>query len=90
MSKSAKVEIFGQSYTVKGEEEPAHLQTVAAYLDAKMKEVASSTQTVPPLKVAILAALTITDECLQHRRRNEQIEQLLLSGTGELFEILER
>jgi len=40
---------------------------VADYLDKKMREIDQSTQAKSSLKVAILAALNITDELFQQR-----------------------
>ena len=57
-----QVEIYGQSYNLRGEGETPYLQELAAYVDHRMREVAEATATVDSLKVAILAALNIADE----------------------------
>ena len=57
-----QVEIYGQSYNLRGEGDSAYLQELAAYVDKRMREVAEATATVDSLKVAILAALNIADE----------------------------
>jgi len=57
-----QVEIYGQSYNLRGEGDSAYLQELAAYVDRRMREVAEATATVDSLKVAILAALNIADE----------------------------
>ncbi len=56
------VEIFGLTYNLRADSDPAYLETLAAYVDRKMQEVARSTKNVDTLKVAILAALNIADE----------------------------
>ncbi len=58
---SVPVEIFGQTYSIKGKD-PASIRKLAAFVDAKMKEVQKATGTADPHRVAILAALMISDE----------------------------
>jgi len=65
---STPVTIFGRTYHLRGDSDPADLHELAAEVDRKMREVAESTGTADTLKVAILAALNATDECLQARR----------------------
>jgi len=57
-----QVEIFGQTYNLKADGDPAYVQSLASHVDAKMREVARETKAVDTLRVAILAALNIVDE----------------------------
>ena len=57
-----QVEIFGQTYNLRADGNAADVLSLAAYVDGKMREVASQTKTVDSLRVAILAALNIADE----------------------------
>jgi cell division protein ZapA len=59
------VTIFGKTYQLRGDGDPAYLHQLAREVDRRMREVAEATGTADTLKVAILAALNITDECLQ-------------------------
>jgi cell division protein ZapA len=70
-SKSTRVQIFGSDYHVRGEEDPEYVRTLAAYVDAKMQEIASDQSLVSSTKVAILTAIHIPDELFQERRRRE-------------------
>lgn len=63
-----QVEIYGQSYNLRGEGDTAYLQELAVYVDRRMREVAEATATVDSLKVAILAALNIADEGRRDRK----------------------
>jgi cell division protein ZapA len=71
-----QVEIYGQSYNLRGEGEVGYIQDLAAYVDGKMREVADATATVDSLKVAILAALNIADES----RRGRSIDPDVVPG----------
>jgi cell division protein ZapA len=57
-----QVEIFGQTYNLRADGDPAYVQSLASHVDAKMREVARETKAVDTLRVAILAALNIADE----------------------------
>ena len=57
-----QVEIYGQTYNLRGEGDTPYLQELAACVDRRMRDVAEATATVDSLKVAILTALNIADE----------------------------
>ena len=61
-SDSTTVEIFGETYNVRGEGDPNYLAELARFVDSRMREVAAEVATVDPVKIAILAALNIADE----------------------------
>ena len=62
------VTIYGHTYHLRGNEDGAYLVELAALVDRKMREVASATGTADTLKVAILSALNLADDCIQARR----------------------
>lgn len=55
------VKIFGSEYTIRASQDPGYLKELADYVDAKMREIASGGM-ASSTKVAVLAALNITDE----------------------------
>ena len=74
---STEVEIFGQTYNVRGEGDPNYLAELARFVDSRMREVAAQVATVDPVKIAILAALNIADEFSRYRKvRDEKTEEL--------------
>jgi cell division protein ZapA len=66
-----QVEIFGQTYSVRAGADPDYVTRLAAYVDAAMQEVSRQPGTVDSLRVAVLAALNIADECFQLRAKND-------------------
>ena len=64
-AKATAVTIYGRTYHLRGNEDPAFLARLAALVDHRMREVSESTGTPDTLKVAILAALNIADDALQ-------------------------
>ncbi|HEX4825466.1 MAG TPA: cell division protein ZapA [Candidatus Polarisedimenticolaceae bacterium] len=61
------VTIYGKTYHLRGEGDPRYLHSLAKEVDRRMRDVAETTGTADTLKVAILAALNITDDCMQAR-----------------------
>jgi cell division protein ZapA len=69
-----RVTIFGQEYTVKSKADRAYVISVANYVNNKMEEVESALPVVQaPLKIAILAAMNITDELFSCQREKDEI-----------------
>lgn len=60
--KCVKVEIYGDSYSVRGSADEEHLVALAQYVDQKMKHIGGKFQNLPLSKIAVLAALNIADE----------------------------
>jgi len=61
------VQIFGQMYSVKAGAEAGYVEELAAHVDAQMQEVSRAAGAVDSLRVAVLAALNIADECFRLR-----------------------
>ena len=58
---SVRVEIFDQAYNLRGSD-PDYILKLAEYVDSKMRAVASATNTIDTVRLAVLAALNIADE----------------------------
>jgi len=78
--KLVHVEIFGQTYAVKAGDDPAYVEKLAAFVDGEMKGVSRASGAVDSLRVAVLAALNLADEC--HRLRREADEARSASRVG--------
>ncbi|HEU4887965.1 MAG TPA: cell division protein ZapA [Thermoanaerobaculia bacterium] len=85
---STTVEIFGQTYNVRGNGDPNYLAELAQFVDSRMREVAAQVATVDPAKIAILAALNIADEFSRFRRQREDAAGIWLERTEEISERL--
>ena len=91
---ATEVEIFGAVYHVRGEKNSEYLQELAAVLDRKMREIAQQVSTVDTAKIAILAALNLTDELFQCRKLQEgervDIQERVTKLAGQLGEVLQK
>jgi cell division protein ZapA len=84
-----QVEIYGQRYTLKATKDPSWVESIAAHVDRKMREISASTPTVDSLKVAILAAVNIADEFFQLKVEGEAIEDRIAEKAEQLSDLLE-
>ena len=85
---STSVEIFGQTYNVRGEGDPNYLEELARFVDARMREVAGEVATVDPMKIAILAALNIADEFSRFKKQRHKASGTWIEKTEEISERL--
>ena len=84
-----QVQIFGHSYTIRGEADQAYILSVAAYVDRKMREVTEKLPVESLSKVAILASLNIADELFKERGKREKQEEQLQHRAARLNAVLD-
>ncbi|HEX8871916.1 MAG TPA: cell division protein ZapA [Candidatus Acidoferrum sp.] len=90
MSKTIKVQIYGQTFPIRGDLDEAYVHRLAEYVDEKMRAVAAMTPTVDTQKVAILAALAIADELHNMRTEKGAHEELLKEQAERCLTLVER
>ena len=56
------VTIFGEEYTIKGDEKPEYIEMIASYVDRKMHAISQRSPNLTITKVAVLTALNLADE----------------------------
>lgn len=60
------VEILGQQYSIRSTLDEAYVGELAAYVDEKIRSAADITPTTDSVRLVVLAALNIADECFHH------------------------
>ncbi len=84
-----QVQIFGHSYTIRGEADQEYILGVAAYVDRKMREITGKLPVASLSKVAILASLNIADELLKERAQRDAQQQALVTRAARLNAVLD-
>ncbi|MEP6767457.1 MAG: cell division protein ZapA [Acidobacteriota bacterium] len=84
-----QVEIFGQTYNVRAEGDSTYIHDLARFVDSRMKEVAEKTATVDTTKIAILAALNISDDLHQRERTRKDAPTDAVARAERLIEKLD-
>jgi cell division protein ZapA len=84
------VTIAGQRYTIKSDAEEAYVHSLAALVDAKVREVQASAKAAPAHAVAILAAMQIADELVRERTRRSDLRRRVRESSRSLRAYLDR
>jgi cell division protein ZapA len=84
-----QVQIFGHSYTIRGEADQDYIMGVAGYVDRKMREITDKLPVASLSKVAVLASLNIADELFKERAKREAQQQALGSRAARLNAVLD-
>ena len=84
-----QVQIFGHSYTIRGEANQDYILGVAAYVDRKMREITEKLPVASLSKVAILASLNIADELFKERAKHENQAAQLNDRAARLNAVLD-
>jgi len=84
------VQIFGQVYHLRGEEDPDHVRTVAALVDRKMNVVATRGKASDSFRIAVLAAIEIADELLRLQDEHDRFRQQIAERRDRLAELLDQ
>ncbi|MBM7096514.1 cell division protein ZapA [Bacillus sp. H-16] len=69
------VTIYGQQYTIVGQESPDHVKEVAGLVNDKMKEIKGKNPYLDTGKLAVLAALNIGDELVKLKEKHNNQEK---------------
>ena len=83
------VEINGLRYPIRSHLDAAYVADLAAYVERKMQLAARESPAGDTLKIAVLAALNIADECFRAREEGSAQRQDLTERTRELERMLD-
>jgi cell division protein ZapA len=85
---TVQVEIFGQTYRVTAGAEAGYVEQLAARVDSEMRQVSQQAGAVDSLRVAVLAALNIADECFRLRAQQGDVDARFKKRAARLAEEL--
>ena len=85
----AKIEIYGKFYNLKSSSGEIRVEEAAAYVDAKMHELAQARKRILSMDLALLAALNIAQELLELQKVMDANDQVREEKIGRLLDALE-
>ena len=89
-SKVIKVTILGQDYVVRSTAGQQYLERVAKYVNEKMEEIkASGIDDSQQLRIAVLAAMNITDELFIYKKEKKKFVEKVETKTIAITEFIE-
>ena len=88
--KVLKVKILGQDYVVRSSAGQKYLNEVSAYVNEKMEEImASGIDDSQQLRIAVLAAMNITDELFSFKKEKEKFVNQVEAKTRAITEFID-
>ena len=75
--KEISLKIWDKYYFLKVDEDEEYTKKIAEYLSNEMKEIAKYASNEPYEKIAVIAALNITDKLFKEKEKNKEIESKL-------------
>lgn len=85
----AKIQIYGKTYSLKSSSDQMSMEEVAAYVDAKMRELAAALSKTSSADLAVLAALNIAQELIELQKQNDVNDKSHEEKIGRMIEALE-
>ena len=76
MDQKVVVEIFGEKFSLKTDQDSEYLQMLAAIVDKEMRAVSRQVNNLPPVRVGVLAALKLADEYYQLKKDFDEMAEL--------------
>ena len=87
--RSVEVQILGQSYSIKTDEDDAYIKALARYVDEKLKEIYTAAPNVSQAKASVMAAFGIADELFKLRMQQEDIDRMIEEKTRMLSVLID-
>lgn len=88
-SKGIKVKIFGSEYPLRGESEEL-TRKVAGYVDQMISTIHDKIPEQPPLTVAVLSALNITEDLFKERDKHKSMRALVENELKKINDYLDQ
>lgn len=85
---SVKVDILGESYSIRTEAPPEHTRAVAEHLDRSIRQILSGGSVIETNRAAILAALQITSELFEARDASAEVTEALQNLSADVRRLL--
>lgn len=86
MKNSVEVDIHGQSFRLRTEADERYVRELAGYVDGVMRRVSQGPSVLAKDRVAIMAALQITDSFFQLKQRTDDDHSTVVERLSRLVE----
>ena len=85
-----RVTIFGQDYTVKAPADSTYIQSIASFVDEKMREVQQGlSDPQSTTRIAMLAAMNIADEYFTMRNDKDKFSSEIEGKVQSIIEVID-
>lgn len=87
--RSIEVQILGQGYTIRTDEDEEYIKSLAKYIDEKLKEIYNAAPNINQARAMVMTAFGITDELFKLRMELQHLDRLIEEKTKILSGFLE-
>lgn len=88
MKRSVTVQVGGQKYTLKTDDDDRLVKSLAAHVDAKFREIQRASRSPDTQAVAVLTALQVAEELFQARQESADLKKRVREKTRSLLDYL--
>jgi cell division protein ZapA len=83
------VEILGQQYPIRSTLAESYVADLAAYVDEKIRSAADVTPTTDTVRLVVLAALNIADECFHTLDRDKSGRDIVVERVARIERLVD-
>ncbi|MFH2012308.1 MAG: cell division protein ZapA [Pseudomonadota bacterium] len=83
------IEILGNKYTIKSDEEESFVYNIVDYLNKKIEEVLQTTQTVDTLNAIVMVALNISSDLFRIKNEEGYIRKQVEDKSRHLISLID-
>ena len=87
--RSIEVQILGQKYAIKTDEDEAYIKSLASFVDEKLKEIYGVAPNINQTKASVMAAFGIADELFKMKTEQEHMHRMIEEKTEILSGFLD-
>jgi len=88
--RSVEVQILGQSYSIKTDEDEEYIKSLARYVDEKLREIYRAIPNITPTKATVMAAFGIADELFKLKMKQADLDRMIEEKTRILSGFLDK
>lgn len=89
MPKPVKVQVAGQTLSLRTDAKPRYIKDLADYVTEKIEQAKSTGKIATTQSLALLAAMTIADELFQLREEKQRLERQVRERTERILRYLD-
>jgi cell division protein ZapA len=88
MKRSYAVQIAGQDLSIRSDEGPKYVQSLATFVDDQVRQFADGRRTIPLQRVALLVAMQLADELFRERDLHQRLRKKVEARLQDLEQAL--
>lgn len=88
MTRSVKVEIAGQRFSIRTDAKPKYVKELAAYVTKKIAEARKTGKIATTQSLALLAAMSIADDLFQERESRKRLQRRVREKSQKILRYL--